>query len=112
MGSSYYTGGPGYSAYQPQWSAGFDGEDDGGAVQAAPQKVWITVHVADDAGVWVNGVLTKSEGTRREFSSSVQSGLRYPYRVTVACFRDGQRVVKTQTVRLVAGERETIDMRF
>lgn len=65
----------------------------------------LTVWVPYDAKVTVNGIATKSTGSRRQFVSyGLQPGLSYKYVVKAEVVRDGQNVVDTRTVNLTAGD--------
>jgi uncharacterized protein (TIGR03000 family) len=65
----------------------------------------LTVWVPYDAKVTVNGLVTKSTGSRRQFVSyGLKPGLSYKYVVKAEVVRDGQTVEDTRTVALTAGQ--------
>lgn len=75
-----------------------------GATSADESGV-LTVWVPYDAKVTVNGLATKSTGSRRQFVSyGLKPGLSYKYVVKAQVVRDGRIVEDTQTVILTAGQ--------
>ena len=65
----------------------------------------LTVWVPYDAKVTVNGLETKSTGSRRQFVSyGLKPGLSYKYVVKAEVVRNGQTVEDTRTVTLTAGQ--------
>ena len=65
----------------------------------------LTVWVPYDAKVTVNGLQTRSVGSRRQFVSfGLQPGLSYRYVVKAEVVRNGQIVEDTRTVSLTAGQ--------
>lgn len=66
----------------------------------------LTVWVPYDAKVTVNGQVTKSTGSRRQFVSyGLKPGLSYKYVIKAEVVRDGKIVEETpQTVNLTAGQ--------
>jgi uncharacterized protein (TIGR03000 family) len=65
----------------------------------------LTVWVPYDAKVTVNGLETRSSGSRRQFvSNGLKPGLSYKYVVRAQVVRDGQLVEDTRTVTLTAGQ--------
>jgi len=68
----------------------------------------LTVWVPYDAKVTINGLVTKSTGSRRQFVSyGLKPGLSYKYVVKAELVRDGQTVEDsppTRTVNLTAGQ--------
>jgi uncharacterized protein (TIGR03000 family) len=65
----------------------------------------LTVWVPYDAKVTVNGLLTRSTGSRRQFVSyGLRDGLTYRYVVKAEVVRNGQIVEDTRTVSLTAGQ--------
>jgi uncharacterized protein (TIGR03000 family) len=65
----------------------------------------ITVWVPYDAKVTVNGRVTKSAGSRRQFVSyGLQPGLSYKYEIHAEVARNGQLVEENRTVVLTMGQ--------
>jgi uncharacterized protein (TIGR03000 family) len=65
----------------------------------------LTVWVPYDAKVTVNGLDTRSTGSKRQFVSyGLKPGLSYKYVVRAQVVRDGQLVEDTRTVTLTAGQ--------
>jgi uncharacterized protein (TIGR03000 family) len=65
----------------------------------------LTVWVPYDAKVTVNGLETRSTGSRRQFVSyGLQPGLSYKYVVRAQIVRDGQLQEDTRMVTLTAGQ--------
>lgn len=73
----------------------------------------LTIYVPADATVTINGLPTKSVGTRREYVSyGLQSGLQYRYTVTAVVERDGKAYEETREVILTAGDKKGIAFSF
>jgi uncharacterized protein (TIGR03000 family) len=71
------------------------------------------VVVPADAKVYVNGYLTKSTGTRRQFVSfGLQPGFAYKYDVRVEVVRDGKVVEQNRVAVLRAGATEGLSFDF
>ena len=71
----------------------------------------LSMDVPEDARVYVNGVLTKTPGTHRQFvSRGLASGYQYTYRVRAVVDRNGKELSDTQVVRVEAGD--TADLAF
>jgi uncharacterized protein (TIGR03000 family) len=65
----------------------------------------LTVWVPDDAKVMVNGLETRSSGSRRQFVSyDLKPGFSYKYVVRAQVVRNGQVQEDTRTVVLTAGQ--------
>ncbi len=65
----------------------------------------ISIWVPHDAKVIVNGHVTESRGSRRQFVSyGLQSGYRYNYEVRAQVIRDGKIIEDVRTVTLTAGQ--------
>ncbi len=72
---------------------------------SAEESGVLTVWVPYDAKVTVNGLATKSTGSRRQFVSyGLKAGLSYKYVVKAQVVRDGKTVEDTQTAVLTAGQ--------
>jgi uncharacterized protein (TIGR03000 family) len=73
----------------------------------------VTVWVPYDAKVTINGLETRSAGSRREFVSyGLKSGLSYRYVVHAQVVREGKILEDTQTVTLTAGQIEAVAFGF
>lgn len=73
----------------------------------------LTIYVPADAKVTVNGHVTKSTGTKRQYVSyGLQPGMSYKYEIKAEVVRDGQIVDEVRTVVLTAGSRNTVAFSF
>ncbi len=73
----------------------------------------LTVVVPEDAQVDVNGMLTKTPGTQRQYASyGLQPGYTYTYEVRARVTRNGQTVEDVQFVRVRAGEERQVAFDF
>lgn len=73
----------------------------------------LTIGVPFDAKVFVNGLQTRSAGSRRQFVSyGLRPGFSYKYEIRVQAVRDGQVVEETQTQILKAGDRVQVAFGF
>ena len=76
-----------------------------------PDAALLSVVVPQDARVYVNGMLTKTPGTHRQFVSyGLLAGYRYSYEVRAVVTRNGDELSDTQVVRVRVGE--TRDLAF
>jgi uncharacterized protein (TIGR03000 family) len=76
---------------------------------AAGNSAMLTISVPADAKVFVNDRATTSIGANRSYvSRNLQPGARYTYRVRVEFSRDGQPVSEEQTVKLTAGQSQSL----
>ena len=65
----------------------------------------VMVWVPYDAKVTINGLATRSVGSRRQFVSyGLKPGFSYKYEIHAEVVRDGKLVEDTRTVTLTAGE--------
>ena len=72
---------------------------------SADESGVLTVWVPYDAKVTVNGLETRSSGSRRQFISyGLKPGLGYKYVVRAEVVRNGQVQEDTRTVMLTAGQ--------
>ena len=72
-----------------------------------------TVVVPQDAQVYVNGMLTKTPGTQRQFISyGLQPGYTYTYEVRALVTRNGQPQDDVQFVRVRVGEERMLAFDF
>ncbi len=66
----------------------------------------LSVVVPQDAQVYVNGMLTKTPGTQRQFVSyGLLPGYSYTYEVRAVVTRQGQTLSDTQIVRIPSARR-------
>jgi uncharacterized protein (TIGR03000 family) len=73
----------------------------------------LTVWVPFDAKVMINGLETRSTGSRREFVSyGLKAGLSYKYVVRATVVREGKTLEDSQTVTLTAGQIEAVAFGF
>ncbi|WP_157731873.1 TIGR03000 domain-containing protein [Thermogutta terrifontis] len=73
----------------------------------------ITVYVPAEAKVIINGMVTKSTGTRREYVSyGLAEGLQYKYTITAQVERDGKVYEETREVILTAGSKKGVAFSF
>jgi uncharacterized protein (TIGR03000 family) len=73
----------------------------------------LTIYVPYDAEVRINGLLTRSQGSRREYVSyGLKPGYRYKYEVEAQIVRNGEVIRDTQTVVLTAGGMESVAFGF
>jgi len=91
-----------------------------GTDQAAPAgtsqqtgSVTLAVHVPADARVYVNGYLTKTPGTVRQYiSRGLVPGYQYTYKLRAVVHRDGKELSDTRVVRMRAGENHEVTFDF
>jgi len=73
----------------------------------------LTISVPYDAKVTVNGLLTRSKGSRRQFVSyGLKPGYSYRYEVRAEVVRNNQRVEDVQTIVLTAGDAKAVAFGF
>jgi len=73
----------------------------------------VTVWVPYDAKVTINGLATRSVGSRRQFVSyGLKPGFSYKYDIHAEVVRDGKLVEDTHTVTLTAGENTAVAFGF
>lgn len=73
----------------------------------------LTIYVPAEAKVIINGLPTKSTGTRREYVSyGLQEGLQYKYVITAQVERDGKIYEETREVILTAGAKKGVAFSF
>lgn len=69
----------------------------------------LRVEVPADAKVYINGKLTTSTGTERQYVSyGLESGRNYSYEVRVEYTQDGKAVSETKQIALTAGSNELL----
>ena len=73
----------------------------------------LTVWVPYDAKVTINGMATKSTGSRRQFVSyDLKDGFSYKYEVKAEVVRDGKIIEDTKSVVLTAGANNAVAFGF
>jgi len=73
----------------------------------------LTVYVPAEAKVTINGKLTKTTGSKRQYVSfGLMSGFSYKYEVKAQIVRDGQLLEDTKVISLTAGERGAVAFGF
>ena len=73
----------------------------------------LTVHVPNEARVFVNNLATSSSGSDRTFvSRNLRWGARYNYEVRAEIVRDGKSVTETKSVELAANENAELNFTF
>ena len=78
-----------------------------------PDAAQLTVVVPEDAQVYVNGMLTKTPGTLRQFVSyGLKPGYNYTYEVRAVVTRDGETLSDVQVVRVRVGEARDLAFDF
>jgi uncharacterized protein (TIGR03000 family) len=78
-----------------------------------PGAAQLSVVVPEDSQVYVNGMLTKSLGTHRQYVSyGLKPGYNYTYEVRVAVTRDGETLSDVQVVRVRVGEARDLAFDF
>ena len=86
---------------------------DSSSVPTQENSGLLTIWVPYGAKVTVNGLQTRSTGSRRQFVSyGLKSGFSYKYEVRADLVRDGQLQTETRTVILTAGERASVAFGF
>jgi uncharacterized protein (TIGR03000 family) len=73
----------------------------------------VTVWVPYDAKITINGMVTLSTGSRRQFvSHGLKAGFSYKYDIHAEIVRDGQLVEENHTVTLTAGQNTAVAFGF
>ena len=73
----------------------------------------LTIWVPGGAKVFINGMETKTKGTRRRYvSHGLQPGLTYKYVIRAEIVRNGKIATETKTVNLTAGSDEGLAFGF
>ncbi len=97
--------------------------DGGGIIPPVPSRTSVepgagesgvlTVWVPYEAKVTINGVLTKSTGSKRHFVSyGLRPGYTYKYVVKAEVVREGKIQTEEQTISLTAGDRGGVAFGF
>ncbi len=83
------------------------------SIQSGDESGVLTVYVPYEAKVTINGLLTKSTGSKRHFVSyGLQPGYTYKYVVKAEVIREGKVVTDSQTVSLTAGGQNGVAFGF
>ena len=73
----------------------------------------LTIYVPVDAKVTINGMATKSNGSKRQYVSfGLKAGYTYKYEVRAEIVREGQAIEESRTVTLTAGQRGAVAFGF
>jgi uncharacterized protein (TIGR03000 family) len=73
----------------------------------------LTIWVPAEAKVTINGLATRSTGSKRQYVSfGLKPGFSYKYEVRAQIVRDGQLVEEARTVSLTAGQRSAVAFGF
>lgn len=73
----------------------------------------LTVYVPYDAKVFINGLQTRSQGSRRQYVSyGLLPGYRYKYEIRVEIVREGKILEESKVVYLTAGAKEAVAFGF
>ncbi len=73
----------------------------------------LTVWVPYEAKVSINGMATKSVGSRRQFVSyGLKPGFTYTYEVVAKLVREGKELTESKTISLTAGGRDGVAFGF
>jgi uncharacterized protein (TIGR03000 family) len=80
---------------------------------AGTSEAVLALHVTEDAKVYINGKLTATPGTLREYvSRNLKSGKTYTYQVKAVVERDGQKLVRSKLVRIQTGTSQLVEFDF
>jgi uncharacterized protein (TIGR03000 family) len=73
----------------------------------------LTVWVPYEAKVSINGLATKSTGSRRQFVSyGLRPGYTYTYEVVAKIVREGKEYTENKTISMTAGDRGGVAFGF
>ena len=73
----------------------------------------LTIWVPAEAKVTINGLATRSTGSKRQYVSfGLKPGFSYKYEVRAEIVREGQRVEEARTISLTAGQRSAVAFGF
>ncbi len=73
----------------------------------------LTLNVPEDAKVYINDKLTRTDGESRSYvSRNLKPNRKYQYLVKAVVVRDGKDVVRTQMVTIKTGETKSLAMDF
>jgi uncharacterized protein (TIGR03000 family) len=101
---------PANPAPPPAPAPGVEGTTPG---QPTSASTLLTVNVPADAKIYVNGKLTSTPGTQRQYiSRDLSPGYRYTYRVRAEMKKDGKTLAETKIVEIRAGEGKALSFDF
>ena len=76
-------------------------------------KAILSLKLPRDAKVYINGKLTKTQGTLRQYvSRNLSKGKNYRYRVKAVVEKDGREFVRTQLVSMRPGQDRLVRFKF
>ena len=82
-------------------------------VPTSEDSALLSIWVPAEAKVTINGLATRSSGSRRQYVSyGLQPGFSYKYEVRAQIVRDGQVVEESRTISLTAGQRGAVAFGF
>lgn len=89
------------------------GDNETTSVNRPLSNTVLTLDVPENARVYINDTLTKTEGLRRSYASrNLVMGKEYRYRVKVVSQIDGEEVTKSQVVKMRGGESDLVAFNF
>ena len=98
---------------QPGNSTNSTGTDANAKGKPAVGSSILKVQLPQDAKVFINDRLTKTEGSSRSYrSTNLEIGKEHRYSVKAVLNRDGVETIKTKLVKLTPGKNETIRFDF
>lgn len=78
--------------------------------QQDPRTAYITVHLPEDAEVWIANIKTKQKGTLRRFvSQPLEPGQKISYEIKATWQEGPNKVEQTRQVELYPGTRSIVD---
>ena len=81
--------------------------------RAGTGEAVLGLSVPEDSKVYINGKLTATPGTLREYvSRKLKSGKSYSYQVKAVVERDGQELVRSRLVRIETGTSQLVEFDF
>ena len=81
--------------------------------RAGISEAVLGLSVPEDAKVYINGKLTATPGTLREYvSRKLKAGKSYSYQVKAVIERDGERIVRSKLVRIKTGTSQLVKFDF
>lgn len=81
--------------------------------KAAAEAAVLSIALPEDARVYINGRLTKTEGSVRNYvARKLDDGEEQGYQVKAILTRNGKQLVRTQTVRMRRGVTRTLEFDF